>query len=177
MHNFKIFFSYKHISKEVLWKINQKLCPLEEVTYKTSLKIISFQFTKMVREIYRKGCDSKAISSWVLKSPTKIAEIRTCILTGIWSLSTLSSQQQFRFREVPVPHLPISRWTLFLPPPPNLHMCVHSVQVTLSVGWCKAILPGQHWQTFQNQDKLGKKVIRGQLVFFGWESGWGRGRT
>lgn len=119
----------------------------------------------MVREIYRKGCDSKAISSWVLKSPTKIAEIRTGILTGIWSLSTLSSQQQFRFREVPVPHSPISTWALFLPPPPNLHMCVHSVQVTLSVGWCKAILPGQHWQTFQNQDKLGKKVIRGQLVF------------
>lgn len=73
------FICYKHISKEVLWKINQKLCPLEEVTYKKSLKIISFQFTKRVREIYRKGCNSKAISSRVLKSPTKIVEIKTCI--------------------------------------------------------------------------------------------------
>jgi len=44
-------------------KTNQIFCPLKEITYKMSLKIIFFQFTKMLREIYRKGCNSKAITS------------------------------------------------------------------------------------------------------------------
>lgn len=63
MHIFKIYFSYNHNFKGGTLKTNQILCPLEEVTYKMSLKIISFQFTKTLREIYRKGCNFKAISS------------------------------------------------------------------------------------------------------------------
>lgn len=63
MYIFKIYFSYKHKFKGGSLKTNQVLCPLEEVTYKMSLKIISFKFTKTLREIYRKGCNSKGISS------------------------------------------------------------------------------------------------------------------